>query len=200
MSTESQSANQHDKFRKTLSEHAARVQDVHTGFEVWSEYLTREERCRVGSFEEAYSRGTGGTIGMWARAKGISLELATLQLARLYGMPEGMYELLVKQLDGSETTSELLSNRNRPFWNHDLSELRLHGEVIKRIRNRDTGYELVLILDTFEKLGWPDRIDVQLPGGSNPSRLGDKIKSLNKNLRQIVFRAAGKGITWRRRA
>lgn len=191
-----------ERLREELSIHAGRVQDVHKGFEIWSEYLTEEERCLVGTFEEAYSRDQGRTIGMWARAKGISLDLATLQLARLFGMPQEKYESLVKTLSRLQPTSELLRNRNRPIWNHDLCELRLNGQVIKQIRNRGTGHLLVLILDAFEEQGWPNRIDDPIPDGPDPDRLRGKVKSLNTNLQQIEFRADGQGtgIVWRRLA
>lgn len=186
------------KLVQTLNEHAARLQHTQIGFEVWSEFLSEEERCRVGAFQDAFTRETRWTIGMWALAKGISRELATLELARLYGMPEGQYAALVRQVDASQPISELLSDRNRPYWDADRGELHWQGEIVRRIRNQVTGHELVQILNAFEECGWPVRIDDPLPSSSNPTQLADRIKSLNTGLSQIRFGRSGEGIAWRR--
>lgn len=185
------------KLRATLNIHAARLQHPQIGFEVWSGLLSEKERCQVGAFQDAFTRGTGWTIGMWARAKGTSRALATLQLARLYGMPEGQYAALVRQVDAAQPISDLLSDRNRLYWDSERGELHWHGEIVRTIRNQQTGHELVQILDAFEECGWPVRIDDPLPSSSNPTQLADRIKSLNKGLQRIRFRKSGEGVAWR---
>lgn len=201
MSTESELTPDEKVFRRVLEEHFLRLNNVQIGYEVWSKFLTEAERTIVGGFKEAYAFGGTRTVGMWARAKGIGLKLATIELARQYGLPEGIYQAFMKQLDDKERTSVTWELQNRPFWNHETCELRWNGEVIRRIKNRSQATDLIRILNAFEEDRWPNRIDNPIPGMRDRTKLGDRIKSLNHGLRQIKFGADGdgKGIIWRRR-
>lgn len=201
MATESELTPDAKVFRRVLEEHFLRLNNVQIGYEVWSQFLTEAERTIVGPFKEAYAFGGGRTVGMWARAKGIGLELATIELARLYGLPEGIYQAFLKQLDDQERTSVTWECQNKPYWSHEACELRWNGEVIRRIRNRSQAKDLIRILNAFEEDRWPNRIDNPIPGMRDRAKLGDRIKSLNHRLSQIKFRAdgEGKGIIWYRR-
>jgi hypothetical protein len=57
---------------------------------------------------------------------------------------------------------------------------------------------VVCIIDAFQELDWPERIDDPLPNGQNSQRLNETIHSLNERLRFIRFRADGTGcgILW----
>jgi hypothetical protein len=188
-------------FRRQIEEHAIRLNNVQLGYEVWRDLLTEAERSIVGEFKEAYNRGAGRTVGIWALAKGIGLTFATIELARLYGLPEATCQSFLKQLNDQERSPQSWDCQNRPYWNDETSELHWNGEVIRRIRNRKTGEELLLILKAFEEEGWPHRIDSPISESPNVRRLGDRLKSLNTGLSQIRFRAdgSGTGIVWSRK-
>lgn len=57
---------------------------------------------------------------------------------------------------------------------------------------------IVAILDAFEEERWPDQIDDPLPGGSDPQRLREAIRTLNEGLTLIRFRGDGSGqrVVW----
>jgi hypothetical protein len=71
--------------------------------------------------------------------------------------------------------------------------------VIKRIRSLKQAKNVVLILDSFEELGWPERVDDPLPGGSGidrVERLYEAVKSLNDRLKLIRFSKVGECVGW----
>jgi hypothetical protein len=86
-----------------------------------------------------------------------------------------------------------------PIWNRDVGRLTFSGEVVKHVRI-GVATNVVKVLDSFQGLGWPERIDDPIPGGQNQQRLHETIKSLNEGLTRIHFRAdgTGKGFIWER--
>ncbi len=125
------------------------------------------------------------------RAKEISWELAIVELAREFGMPDAEYRWLLREL--GETVPVNHPNNPRPVWDRDRGELRFNGEVIRRVSAR--AMRLIPILDTFEELGWPDRVDDPNP----PGTLANAVKRLNDELSMIRFFRDGsaEGIGWR---
>lgn len=91
-------------------------------------------------------------------------------------------------------------NASAPSWNKTRGELSFEGNLAKKVRNIGAAKNVVLILDTFQELKWPEKIDDPLPGGADGKRLRDAIESLNKGLIGIRFRpdGTGMGITWER--
>jgi hypothetical protein len=89
----------------------------------------------------------------------------------------------------------------KPVWDRARRELRLGGVVVKRFRQPSPSQEL--ILDAFEELGWPPRIDDPLPpcpGQDQKKRLHSTINNLNRGQRgrRIRFYGGGDGqsICW----
>jgi hypothetical protein len=86
----------------------------------------------------------------------------------------------------------------QPEWDKKVSELRLGGKVLKRLRGASVAKNVVQILDAFQEQGWPRHTLDPLPGGRNQKRLHDTILSLNEDLEGLRFRAdgTGEGICW----
>ena len=90
----------------------------------------------------------------------------------------------------------------RPHWDRHRHELKVGPVVVKRFRKSAPNQERVL--DAFEELGWPERVDDPLPvqGEVVPAtRLHDTIKRLNctltGSLLHFVGDGTGRGIEWR---
>lgn len=88
-----------------------------------------------------------------------------------------------------------------PRWDEQLHELWYDGVLVHRFRRVAATAEL--ILEAFEELDWPHRIDDPLPplkGRREPMRLRKEIYALNHRLqnRRIRFRmdGSGTGILW----
>lgn len=88
-----------------------------------------------------------------------------------------------------------------PSWEEESRVLSCDGRVVKRFRQRAENQ--VLIVATFQELGWPLRIDDPLPRGSGvdpKQRLRETVRGLNVRQRQslLAFEAdgTGAGVVW----
>ncbi|MHB8956038.1 MAG: hypothetical protein ACYC4U_23915 [Pirellulaceae bacterium] len=50
----------------------------------------------------------------------------------------------------------------KPSWDRSKGELSFDGETVRRIRRIGVAKNVVRVLDTFQELGWPDRVDSPL--------------------------------------
>ena len=93
----------------------------------------------------------------------------------------------------------LKATRAKPSWNKDQATLSYKGVVVKRIRSVTVATNVVPVLDTFEREGWPHRIHDPLGDQKDQQRLHECIKRLNKKLEAIRFEAdgTGQGIRWK---
>jgi hypothetical protein len=87
--------------------------------------------------------------------------------------------------------------RSKPRWEKDHREL-WYGEILcKKYKRSAPNQEQ--ILDSFQELGWPNRIDDPLP----PGRLADTIDNMQESLRESPITlerdGTGKGIVWRKK-
>jgi len=165
---------------------------------IWNELLTEEERKLV---EKDHSMGRD-IVDIWARLRGISVSRAIIDL--------GMELSLISDFDRRQLLKKLREPENRtrpvlPVWDRTTYQLRLGNIIIKHVRRPNAATNVVLILDAFQKMGWPSRLHDPLPSKetlrqTSSRRLQDAIKSLNDNLNLIRFRGdgTGKGIVWER--
>lgn len=79
----------------------------------------------------------------------------------------------------------------KPSWDRTKGVLRFNGEAIKEIRRIGVAKNVVLVLDTFQELGWPDRVDSPL--SPNSQKHHATINSLNTGLSRIWFKSDGEG-------
>ncbi|HEX3655210.1 MAG TPA: hypothetical protein VHV55_05370 [Pirellulales bacterium] len=104
-----------------------------------------------------------------------------------------------RHADGQECKDNGTKQKAKPHWNRQSGKLLFNDRVVKTIRRLGIATNVVPVLDAFEELGWPERIDDPLPGGADSQRLQDTVKSLNSGLDQeLHFRAdgAGRGFVW----
>lgn len=88
------------------------------------------------------------------------------------------------------------SDAPKPSWDRINGVLSFSGAAIKEIRRIGVAKNVVLVLDTFQELGWPKRVDSPLPPGSQKHHA--TINSLNTDLSRIRFKSdgEGKGFVW----
>ena len=95
------------------------------------------------------------------------------------------------------------SGKTVPFWDRKKKQLTFKTAVVKSFR-QDAPNQM-LVLDSFQELGWPDEIDDPLLKGgraNSKQRVRDTARDLNKRRRSeaVKFAANGKGtgFIWRR--
>ncbi len=160
------------------------------GKRIWEVVLSHHEQGQVELVEFLKYH----PVDTYVRLRRVSKTRAVLDLAhRIDLLTDRQYEQLLARIGEVDRNSG-----DKPNWNPDRLELAVRGQVIRAIRSRNVAGNVVRVLDTFEELAWPDRIDDPLPGGADEERLRDTVKSLNKDLSGIRFRAdgTGKGIIW----
>lgn len=186
------------KFKDVIETHRLRMQTPHTALRVWNQCLTEEERNRLGDLETAYRRG--GTVGIWAEAKRVSPDRATIELARSFGLPEFDYQELLAVIAPAEVAA-LKVPAGRPVWNRKLGQLSLNGKVIRRVSGPQRAKNIVAILDAFEAHKWPVSIKTPKSLYRVTHDLGQTVKSLNRKLEDIRFERDGSasGVCWRAR-
>jgi hypothetical protein len=93
------------------------------------------------------------------------------------------------------------TGHEKPEWEPALRELRYRGQVVKRFHRAAQNQEC--LLNSFQELGWPCRLDDPLPaerGTDAAERLRDTVKTLNRSQQRhlLVFRAEvdGRGVRW----
>ncbi len=161
---------------------------------MWERLLSDEDRASLGGDLETCWRSMG-TVGIWMRLRGVSELRAAVDLGlELDHISAADHKWLLREIGESKTSSV----RVLPSWNRDTGELQFGGQFVRRIARRMLAANIVLILDAFQKQGWPDRIDDPLPNGPDKQRLREAVRTLNKRLKVIRFRADGTGcgIVW----
>lgn len=183
--------------------------------DVWKRLLTDEERVQWDSPKSAHAN-CGNAVNLYSKAKGISFYASIIELWRNYNLPDIDYNWLCRELFhftgervgplAVETdSSNFTAVSDKPVWDSDRNELWFQGKIARTVRGEAVSFNIQLILDSFQKNGWPARIADPLPNGPDPERLRATIASLNgrKNtnsrIKYIKFIAdgSGKGISWK---
>jgi hypothetical protein len=165
----------------------------------WDRLLTDADRQELGGDLELAFRQFGKLIGMWMRLNRVSEVRAILELAqRLNFLAEADFQWLARETGEESLPAPPVSPK--PSWNSDRCELFFEGAVIRKIRGRSVATNLVMILDSFQQQGWPDRIDYPFSGIRDPQRLREAVATLNEGVTAIRFRCDGSsaGILWER--
>lgn len=177
---------------EALANAAGKIRLPMTVRRIWQRLLTQEERDRV----EGDPMIGPDIIDIWAGLRGMSMELAVVDLARRAQiLPQIDCDWLATAVGGTDRDH---CPRDLPEWDRSVRELRLGGTVVKRIRSISVARNVVAILDALQESGWPRQMDDPLPEGRNQRRLHETVKSLNSNLQRLRFRAdgTGAGFTW----
>jgi hypothetical protein len=117
-------------------------------------------------------------------------------------LDDGIQSALAQIRDAARPLAKAVREQEKPRWDKKKGKLLLGDLPIRRVAGHAKNVRLVL--DAFEEVGWPDRLDDPIPGRPgklNSQRLSDTIKSLNTGLKHIRFHTdgTGEGICWERR-
>ena len=213
--TEDNSSPREAKVAKKLRELYSALDGIALKEDVWDRLLTDEERTRWDSKNAAMRECRNATV-LYCEAKGISLEASVIEIWRNYNLSDIDYHWLCRELfhfTGERVgplavdsdSSNFTAVSDKPVWDSDRNELWFQGKLARTVRGEAVSFNIQLILDSFQKNGWPVRIADPLPNGKDPERLRATIASLNgrKNtnsrIKYIKFIAdgSGKGISWK---
>ena len=135
---------------------------------------------------------------------------ADRQTAALLGFDERATELFIKDRLMGRRQNEFIRRQERlriaetisaapptPEWDSERGELRYGGAVIRKVDRRAANIRLVL--DSFQELGWPTRVDDPSTGGKDQARVNGTVKRMNESLTAIRFHAdgSGAGYSWK---
>jgi len=170
-----------------------RVKAAVSAADLWERVLSDQDRQQLGGDMQKCYRELG-TVGMWMNLRGVSQARAIADLAMNLGFAnQTTYQWLLREI-GEEPNVQ--PHLDRPSWQASTGELRWRNQVIRRVRVMSSPSNIQVILDSFEKSKWAQRI-------ANPLRLGQQqlhqaIRSLNEGLTGIRFHAqeGGQAITW----
>lgn len=102
--------------------------------------------------------------------------------------------------DAEAGTGIKVSVAPTPIWDSACGTLAFSGA---KVTFRPIAKNCIAVLNVFQEMGWPDRIDDPVPGGHNDERLRQTVRALNKDKSfPILFEAdgTGEGVRWRVRA
>jgi hypothetical protein len=88
-----------------------------------------------------------------------------------------------------------------PHWDKASGRLMFEGRLARKVKS-SIAKNIAFILDAFEEMEWPDRIDDPNPKGRDPERMRQALSRLNENLHGLKFLAGGDGssIQWTKSA
>lgn len=170
-----------------------RVKPLVSARRLWDRVLSEDDKLQLGwDLQACYERL--GTVSMWMETRHVSFTRAVVEVASQLGfLDEPTYRWLLHEI-GDEPPQP-----GRPFWDMSTGELRLGKKVIRRLRVMRNPSNIQQILDEFQLQLWQSRIDNPL--GSGQEQLHQTLRSLNRGLEKIRFRAqeGGEAVIWERR-
>jgi hypothetical protein len=154
---------------------------------------TRERgRARTGEQQARVETVVGmQVVRLWARAQKISETRAVIEIALLVNLITMAEAVQLRRGIGGGAGLALESDR--PRWDRVLGELRVGDGLARRIARPSVARNIVTILDTFEREGWPEHVSDPLPRAGDKQRLREAVASLNKGLEILLFRTADNG-------
>ena len=112
---------------------------------------------------------------------------ALLTLAVYSGLREG--EILGLEWRDLDLDAETPRLKVRQSWDRIEGKLSFEGEVIKTIQRIGVAKNVVPVLDTFQELGWPARVDSPLSPDSQKHHA--TIVSLSATIQKLLKNFAG---------
>jgi hypothetical protein len=134
---------------------------------------------------------------IWAELQNISVRRAIIDLAVKSDLISGNhYEYLLSKVDEPPPAGNVPVY---PVWDRTKCTLTFRGDLARRVRGLTVAKHIVAILDAFQRLGWPERIDDPLPEHTDKQRLRESIAKLNNGLVGIRFLSdgSGEGVIWK---
>ena len=188
-----------DWARDELENAYRRVQNLTAAQRLWDRVLTEKDRRKCGgSLAAAWAADTGLTVGMYCTARGTTADRGLVEVAHALGF---VNERLRNNLLDALGEQPAERDPEKPHWDKQARELRFRGAVVRRVPKPAQSKNVVRILDEFEDLGWPTRIDDPLTGGGKDDRRRRAVETLNGRMLSDTIRFAcdgdGTGFLWR---
>jgi hypothetical protein len=172
-----------------------RIRNVAAANRLWNLRLTDRDRRKLGSdFQTAY-RDHGGTVGMWQKLHGGTVERAIVEAnVKLQFLNDLDREWLLGEL---RETLKPPGSSVKPRWDPVHGELSLEGHIIRMVRPFRTPSNIQQILDQFRHHRWRKKVENPL-GGQGQQQLHQALRTLNKGLQRISIHSedGGKSIRW----
>jgi hypothetical protein len=170
----------------------ARVKPFTSARRLWDRVLSDDDKLQFGwNLQTSYERL--GTVRMWMETRHVSFTRAVVEVAHEIGfLDQPTYTWLLRKI-GDE-----LPQPGRPFWDVATGKLCLGKKVIRSVRVMSNPTNIHQILEKFQLQQWPPR--VESPFGTDQEQLHQTLRSLNRGLEKIRFRAqeSGEAVTWER--
>ena len=185
--------------RDELEKAYRRVQNLTAAERLWDRVFTVKDRRKCGgSLAVAWTADTGLTVGMYCTARGTTADRGLVEVAHALGfLNDRLRDDLLDAL--GEGPAE--RDPEKPHWDKQARELRFRGVVVRRLPKPASAKNVVRILDEFEDLGWPTRIDDPLTRGGKDDRRRRAVETLNGRMLSDMIRFAcdsdGTGFLWR---
>ncbi len=172
-----------------------RVKPFVSAERVWRRMLTEADRRKLGGdLEKAY--GQHGTVGMWIKRRGVSIQRGVLDVAHEIGFLDPQtYRWLLSEL--GEKYKPRKTRQIHPRWDSETGSLWLDDHIIRDVRIFRGCTNIQQILDAFQKARWASRIDNPLPS-CGQEETHQVVFRLNRGLAEIRFHVqkGGRAITW----
>src|SRR5262245_57547202 len=165
---------------------------------IWDRLLTAPERNEVKRL--GWPDRAVNFTKIWMARRGMSQPRAIIELGRGVGvLSEADREWLLREIGELDCAARSRRGQKKPNWDPDHGELTMGGVVIRRVRGRTVARRIIAILEAFQRLGWPKRVDHPDPDVDSQT-LRESVQSLNRGLSLIRFEAdgTGRGIRWKR--
>jgi hypothetical protein len=146
---------------------------------------------------EARFKAEEDLVDVWSRFKNVSLPRAVVDLASAVDLiSTGERSSLLRQIGEDDQQR----NAALPYWNREAGHLWFGGEIVRTVRGEIVAPDVHAILDEFQAEGWRERVANPLKN-KDAQKLREAIRSLNKGLAVLFFRADGSssGIVWQLR-
>lgn len=173
-----------------------RIRAAVSADQLWNRVLTRDDRRLLGDDLETAWRNLG-TVGMWQKIRKVSRERAIIEVGLKLGtLAPSTYEWLAREF-GDQPIQKRSSEV--PEWSATNGRLLWDGRLIRSVRIMGKPSHIQLILDSFQRSAWENRVKNPLTGGQQ--QLHQVLRSLNNKLKRIRFRAweGGQFISWETR-
>ena len=185
--------------RDELEKAYHRIQNLTAARRLWDRVFTEKERRKCGgTLAAAWTADTGLTVGMYCTARDTTADRALVEVAHAPGFVNDRMGSDLLDALGEQPAER---DPEKPHWDKQARELRFRGVVVRRLPKPASSKNVVGILDEFEDLGWPTRIDDPLTRGGKDDRRRRAVETLNGRMLSDMIRFAcdsdGTGFLWR---
>jgi hypothetical protein len=180
------------KTNQELSDLAIKLKGPMVARRVHSDLFCDDDRAAIteGGLDHLH------VVDQWVRLRRVPIPRAILDLAHgIELITDATYRRLLKKIQEQDRRPKTVKH---PAWHSSRGELIFDGQVVRTVRGASVATSIRAILDSFQRQGWPDRIDSPRLYANDKQRLRETIATLNRRLSGIRFLSdgSGEGVRW----